>query len=100
MGKPDVSILGKRVMPLVKRAQYDANNLVWADQLSYLKGDDRQRLGTSMVDKAVREARKDNKEQEWSVGSVHMNGTYSLWSDFGYEKRNVSRSHFRLLKEE
>jgi hypothetical protein len=97
MKKAYLKLLGARVLPLVKRSQYGAANYDSVGNLPYLQGKERQRYAKLVVDDAVKEKRRINKEQEWQVWSIHADGTFSLLSNYGYSQNNVSRSDFRLL---
>lgn len=97
MKKAYLKLLGARVLPLVKRSQYQAANYDSSGQLPYFQGEARQRYAKAVVDEATKEKRRINKEQEWQVWSIHADGTFSLLSNFGYSQDNVSRSDFRLL---
>ncbi len=97
MKKAHLKLLGARVLPLVKRSQYQAANYDRVGNLPYLSGEKRQRYAKNVVDEATKEQRKINKEQEWEVWSIHADGTFCLLSNYGYRQENVSRSDFRLL---
>ena len=94
-------LLGKRVLPIVKRNQISVS---WAS--AKLHGvDDMHRachMDTNrvqrMIQAAIKEERKDNKTQEWVVWAIKADGTFDLRSDYGYEKIDVDRSDFRILK--
>jgi hypothetical protein len=64
----------------------------------WLRGDARAKHYKRVISKAVKEELEDNKRMEWYVFSVNANGTYTLRSEYGYERSNVSRSDFRLIK--
>lgn len=91
-----LKLLGVKVMPIVKRSQYDVSNWDRVGNLNYLTGNKRQRYAKGVVDDATNEQRKINKEQDWEVWSIHADGTFTLRSDYGYEQANVSRNDFRV----
>ena len=92
-------ILGKLVLPLVKRSQYGAAECDSSGQLNYIT-DENKRIAYAkrVVDERCAEMKKINKEQVWRVEAVHSGGSFDLMSDMGYQQRNVSRSDFRLIK--
>lgn len=92
-----LKLLGVKVMPIVKRSQYDVNNWDSVGNLNFLTGEKKRQYATRVVDDATKEQRKINKEQNWQVFSIHADGTFTLLSDEGYEQLNVSRSDFRLI---
>ena len=92
-----LKLLGVKVMPIVKRSQYDVNNWDRVGNLNFLTGEKKLQYATRVVDDATKEQRKINKEQNWQVFSIHADGTFTLLSDEGYEQANVSRSDFRLI---
>lgn len=98
MKKQYLLLLGASVMPLVKRSQYEIGNFDHSGQRHYLQGNDRLKYAKRVVDEATKEQRKENKEQDWTIWSIHADGTFTLKSDYGYEQANVSRSDFRLKK--
>lgn len=98
MKKSHLQLLGVRVLPLVKRSQYGAANWDRVGNLNYLQGEERQKYASRVVDEATKEQRQENREQEWEVFSIHSDGTFTLRSDFGYERVNVSRNGFRIIK--
>ena len=91
-------LLGKRVMPLVKRSQYEVHNFDRVGNLEYLKGEAKRLYAKRVIDEATKEQLRDNREQEWEVFSIHSDGTFTLRSDMGYEQAFVKRNDFRLLK--
>ena len=92
-----LKLLGVKVMPIVKRNQYNASNWDRTGNLPYLNGEERNKYSTRVVDDATKEQRRINKTQKWGVYSVHADGNFTLRSDMGYEQGNVSRSDFRVL---
>lgn len=99
--KIDTTLLGKQVMPLVKRNQFsgsECDRRYSGGAGAWLKGDNRINHYRRAVDKAVRDARKDNKDMEWYVFSIHASGNFDLRSTSGFEQRNCSRNDFRLIK--
>lgn len=97
MKKEYLNLLGAKVMPLVKRCQYDANNWDRVGNLNYLSGEKRLQYGRRVVDEATKEQRKINKEQDWGVWAIHADGTFTLRSDYGYEQAGVKRNDFRVI---
>ncbi len=91
-------LLGMRVMPIVKRQQYGAVDWDRGGNLNYLQGEEKRRYANRVVDDAVREQQKINKEQEWEVYAVKSDGKFELKSEYGYSQDNVSRSDFRIIK--
>jgi hypothetical protein len=98
MKKKYLTLLGAKVLPIVKRSQYGANECDRAGNLNFLTGEAKLQYGRRVVDEATKEQRKENKEQDWCVFSIHADGKFTLLSDMGYEQINVSRSDFRLIK--
>lgn len=96
--KSYLQLLGKQVLPLVKRSQYGAANYDRVGNLPYMQGEARIKYARRVVDDATAEQRKINKEQIWTVWAVKADGTFELLSDYGYSQDNVSRSDFRLIK--
>lgn len=96
--KKYTQLLGMRVMPIVKRQQYGAANWDKVGNLEYLTGEKRRQYAKRVVDNAVKEQQKENKEQEWEVYAVKSDGKFELRSELGYSQDNVSRSDFRILK--
>jgi hypothetical protein len=95
--KEYLKLLGKQVMPIVKRSKYGAANYDRIGNLNYLTGEDRIKYANRVVDEAINEQRGINRTQEWTVWAIKADGTFTLLSDYGYEQDNVNRSDFRLL---
>jgi hypothetical protein len=91
------NLLGKTVLPIVKRRQYGAAECDRVGMLPYLNGEERRAYGIKVVDERVAEQKKDNKRMVWKVFAVRMDNTFDLRSDMGYEQCNVNRSDFRLI---
>jgi len=98
MKQSHLKLLGAKVLPIVKRSQYGASNWDGVGNLNFLSGETKRQYAIRVVDDATKEQRRENKEQDWEVFSIHADGTFSLRSDMGYEQANVSRSDFRLIK--
>ena len=95
-----IKILGKQVLPLLMRGRISGSS---ADRVNggmgaWLSGEKRQQHYRRAVSRAEKEELDDNKRMDWFVSSIHADGTYTLRSEFGYERGNVSRNEFRLIK--
>jgi hypothetical protein len=93
-------ILGKQVLPLLKSGRIsgvtaDARN---GGMGAWLEGEKRRKHYNRAVTRAEKEEREDNKRMDWFVVSIHVDGTFTLRSRLGYERNNVSRKDFRLIK--
>ena len=98
--KKGIDILGKQVLPLLKRGMISGPE---ADKRNcgmgaWLDGEKRRKHYRRAVSRAEKEELEDNKRMDWFVFSVHADGTYTLRSELGYERTGVSRDSFRLIK--
>lgn len=95
-----INLLGKKVKPLVRRDKISAS---YASSVLHGSTDMHRSCHMTskqvdgMVEKAIKELRKENREQEWVVNSVDQYGKFELVSDLGYVQSEVDRKDFRIL---
>lgn len=96
-----INILGKQVLPLQMRGRIGGTE---ADKVNggmgaWIQDAEKRRAHyRRAVTRAEKEELHDNKRMDWFVVSVHVDGTYTLRSDLGYERIGVKRNEFRLIK--
>ena len=95
-----ISLLGQKVMPLLRKgrisgSESDRRNGGMGESL---QGEARRRHYRKTISAYEKELLKDNKEQEWFVGSIHHDGTFTLNSELGYTQAGMDRSDFRVIK--
>ncbi len=95
--KNNHTLLGKKILPLVKMKYYDVSNDLNATGLCYMNSEERRNAVKRLSKQYEAKYRDIFKNQSWVVWGIFADGTFDLWSDMGYQEKGVKRNSFRLI---